>query len=441
MAKFSESVKADLRKSYNWTCTICLNPLPEEGSHCAHIFAASKIGKEQVGSGILIEYPYLTVGLKVSDARSLGLLNPKKSHSRSGLRNGIIQCPTRHLEYFAPGHLVLSPPIPVLEWITQKLEDATDSETVWKIFSEFELIHSLELLRYKNNYSLIPVFSSDAETYEVKCNLPTISVVTDSGTFKTVSTADQTGQSRTFSYKNPYQRSEPGIVRFAPTDSHDAPTNYWYLPVPCHVILYFFLQRARSYTSERPEVVLARRIYAQLLNLRAGSPSQTLSLIMPVGARAESVSLEELSLAGTLSSTEDIELVPTDPPGSRPKLSPKKLKSHNPPARRTPSGRSVPTNPCCGQEKLNNTKTICTICFIEVPRSEYSTKSVIPDVVPEYKREREPKGGSETNPIIKHTLAGWMFSALDVTLPAFAAILAAGAIMGIFGTLILCRRV
>ncbi|KAJ7118245.1 hypothetical protein C8R44DRAFT_790462, partial [Mycena epipterygia] len=162
------------------------------------------------------------------------------------------------------------------------------------------------------------------------------------------------------------------------------------------------------------------------------------------------IELEESSLAGNSSFTEDIELVPTDPPGSRPKLSPMKFEGHNS-SRRTPSGKNVPTNPCCGQEKLNNTKTICTICFVYVPRSEYSTTSVISGVLPKYKTQCaladnssslcEQKDVSETSQILNHTLAGWMFSAPNVALPGFAATLAAGAIMGIVDTLIMRRRV
>lgn len=76
---------------------------------------------------------------------------------------------------------------------------------------------------------------------------------------------------------------------------------------------------------------------------------------------------------------------------------------------------------------------------------ESEDRSVIPSVVPEHEAERktecetecETKGGSETSGVNNHTLAGWMFSP-DVSLPAS---LAAGVIIGIFGTLVLRRRV
>lgn len=88
---FPPTVKAHLRKSYNWTFTICLNPLSEEGSHCAHLFQASKFGDEQVGSEIPIEYPWLIPGVKVDDAVSLGLLDPTELYDRSASSNGIIR--------------------------------------------------------------------------------------------------------------------------------------------------------------------------------------------------------------------------------------------------------------------------------------------------------------------------------------------------------------
>lgn len=44
-----------------------------------------------------------------------------------------IECPTCHLGYFTPGRLVLSPPLPVLEWIMEKLQGAEDSQAVWEV--------------------------------------------------------------------------------------------------------------------------------------------------------------------------------------------------------------------------------------------------------------------------------------------------------------------
>ncbi|KAJ7934081.1 hypothetical protein B0H13DRAFT_1855555 [Mycena leptocephala] len=94
---FPNRVKDMIRKNYKWTCTICFNPLPDEGSHCAHLFDASKAGKEQV-----------------TDAVSLGLLDPTGDYQRQTPSNGTIR-------YFTSGRLVLSPPMPVLEWIADKL--------------------------------------------------------------------------------------------------------------------------------------------------------------------------------------------------------------------------------------------------------------------------------------------------------------------------------
>ncbi|KAJ7470144.1 hypothetical protein B0H11DRAFT_2434274 [Mycena galericulata] len=252
-----------MRDAYNYTCVICLTPLPVEGSQCAHIFDSSnRTGKEQVAHAI-----------------SLGLLSPTESYIRSEQRNGIIQCPTCHLGYFTPKRLVFSPPVPVLHWIIQKLETATDPGAVRKIFEEFEMTRSPELLPYKDHYSLIPIFRSENpdETYELYYNVPKLSILKAGGTaFETISSSEQAGQNqiyRIFSYKNtrknkPFRR-KAGIVRFTAIPPHMGPTtDYWYIRVDCHIILYLFLQQARGRASTIPEVALAHRIEAKLLEIK-----------------------------------------------------------------------------------------------------------------------------------------------------------------------------
>ncbi|KAJ7892136.1 hypothetical protein B0H14DRAFT_3854917 [Mycena olivaceomarginata] len=411
---FSATVKDHIRKNYNWTCTICLNALPVEGSHCAHIFDASKAGEEQV-----------------ADAVSLGLMDPTEPYSRKAPRNGVIQCPTCHLGYFTSGRLVLSPPMPVLEWITDRLEGATDSADVWQIFSELELSRSPKLLPYKEHYSLIPLFhSKDKELYELYCNVPLSSVLTHSATFETIS-GQQTGHKiyRIFSYRKAHLHSQPGIVRFTPTVPHGEPIDYWNIPVSCHVILYIFLQRTINRRSRSPEVALGHRIYAQLLKLR-GTPFP----IIAVEAQTEFLSLEQSSLAGnSLSAESDTEPVSTDPSRLRPRGRAMSPAGDNKGTRhRSTSGKLVPTNQCCGRESKGNYVHMCTVCYMMVLKSSSSTTSETHVVVPGAKVE----DGSET----KHsTLAGWI-SGPDVTSYSFGVTLTVGAMLGMLGTLILRRR-
>ncbi|KAJ7883924.1 hypothetical protein B0H14DRAFT_2701311 [Mycena olivaceomarginata] len=409
---FSPSVKDLIRKNYNWTCTICLNALPVEGSHCAHIFDASKAGEEQV-----------------TDAVSLGLMDPTEPYSRKASRNGVIQCPTCHLGYFTLGRLVLSPPMPVLEWIADRLEGATDSAAVWQMFTELELSRSPKLLPYKGNYSLVPLFhSKDKEFYELYCNVPPTSVVTQSGTFETISDPEKTGHNiyRIFSYRKAHVHSQPGIVRFTSAAPHGEPINYWNIPVPCHVILYIFLQRTISRRSRSPEVALGHQIYAKLLKLR-GTPSLP---ITAVEAETEFVSLEQSSLAGNSLSAviQDAEQISTDPSRLRP--SGRAMS----PADDDEGTRRRRTNQCCGRESRGNTVHMCTVCYKKVLKSSSSITSES-CVVPEGQAE----DGSKTKQRIHHTLAGWI-SGPDVNSYSFGVTLTAGAMLGILGTLILRRR-
>ncbi|KAJ7216943.1 hypothetical protein C8J57DRAFT_277821 [Mycena rebaudengoi] len=304
---FSPSVKGLIRKNYNWTCTICLTPLPVEGSHCAHIFDASKVGEEQI-----------------ADAVSLGLLDPAEPYIRNAASNGIIQCPTCHLGYFTSGRLVLSPPMPVLEWIADKLEDASDTAAVWKIFRELQFSRSTKLLPYKDNYTLIPLFHpKDKAAYELYCNAPLTSVMTPSGTFEPTSLPGKTGQNiyRIFSYRTARLHSRAEIVRFTPTPPHEGPIDYWYIPIACHIILYIFLRRTINCRSRSPEVTLGHQIYARLLKLR-GTPASSDFPIITVEAETEFVSLEQSSLAGnSLPAENDTEPISTDPSTLRPSVS------------------------------------------------------------------------------------------------------------------------
>ncbi|KAJ6558316.1 hypothetical protein B0H19DRAFT_1261839 [Mycena capillaripes] len=312
---FSSSVKKAIRTNYNWTCTICLNSLPVEGSHCAHIFDASKAGEDQVGDNVLVEYTDSPLSLKITDAVSLGLLPPAEPYILDETRNGVIQCPTCHLGYFTSGRLVLSPPMPVLEWIADKLEEASDSAAVWKIFYELQFSRSTELLPYKDHYALIPLFhSKDEASYELYCNVPLTSVMTPSGTFQTISRPVKTGQNiyRIFSYKKAREHSRAEIVRFTSTPPHEGPIDYWCIPIPCHIILYIFLRRTINRRSRSPEVALGHQIYARLLKLRGTSASNAFPIIA-VEAETEFVSLEQSSLAGnSLSAENDTEPISTD---------------------------------------------------------------------------------------------------------------------------------
>ncbi|KAF8175441.1 hypothetical protein K438DRAFT_1771065 [Mycena galopus ATCC 62051] len=473
---FSPTVKEIIRRTYNWTCTICLNPLPAEGSHCAHVFDASKAGEKQVGDIVLLEYTDSPWTLEVADAVSLGLLDPTEppeSYNRKESWNGVIR-------YFTSGRLVLSPPMPVLEWIKEKLEDASDSADVWKIFNELRFNRPTKLLSFKDHYALIPLFhAKDKGSYELYCNAPlTSSVITQSGTFETISHPAKTGQNtyRIFSYEEACMHSNPEIVRFASAPPQVGPIDYWHIPIYCHIILYIFLQRTINHSkSKYPEIALGHQIYAQLLKLR-GTPTPNAFPMIAAEVETEFVSLERSSLAGNSLPAE----IRSDSypghksrfPGSakvtakrehdgvsasfpslltgekqspagggpctprRPRISDRLPPTHpTDPPRLPPSSpagdsagtprRRPPTHPCCGREKSGSTEHMCTVCYTMVAKSS-SFKISVAVQVP----EDGAQGGPESRRNICRTLAEWV-GGQNVKSYSFGATLTAGAILGI----------
>ncbi|KAJ7731852.1 hypothetical protein B0H16DRAFT_1893204 [Mycena metata] len=450
--RFLDHVKADMRRKFNYTCSICLtHPLPLQGSHCAHLISASRAGAEQI-----------------SDAISLGLLPSTEPYHRNGLENGIIQCPTCHLGYFTPGRLVLSPPLPVLQWIMDKLQGAKDSQAVWEIFAKFDHDCPPHLLPHKEHYSLVALFvQSDPmakDSYALYCNLPkSLAIINNRDHFERFEPVSglrnpPSGQLyRIFCWEKAFTHSTPGILKLTSAPPvHGDTIDYWKLPrVKCHIILYIFLQRAISANSSSPEVALARKIYAKLLNLR-GTPSQTMfpTIVMDSAPDLASISLEESSLAGDVSTwtNMDVKLGSPSSPGTLINLSSE---------RRTPSGRRPPKKDC-GHERFNNEIQICTRCFTTVPISAKMSRGCggcpedqagaeikptgafgRPSVASEMSIECAGGPGDET---VESTggsdppAVNWLATVWDPSLVSFGATLGAGAILGVLGTLILHRR-
>ncbi|KAJ6602819.1 hypothetical protein DFH09DRAFT_1069182 [Mycena vulgaris] len=258
--------------------------------------------------------------------------------------------------------------------------------------------------------------------------MPTISVINDSDAFQTTTSLEKTGQGqcyRIFSFKKAHLRSAARIVRFTPTRPRDVPIDYWYIPVPCHIIFksYIFLQRARNCKSESPEVALARRIDVQLLKLRAGMPSQPILSSMLVGAWAESMLLEESSLAGGLISTEVVgSLTFLTSLDESPRIT----------AEVEPNGLGLLSLPSDSQ---------LTSGEAETPGSRSKRPAhTNPGVVPEYGTECETQVGSVIPGVGVVPECEAECDTDDMSLPASTATLAGGVIMGILVTLILRRR-
>jgi hypothetical protein len=180
-------------------------------------------------------------------------------------------------------------------------------------FQIFEQLDSDEkcptrLRCYKEHYSLIPLFRETdrwpKNEYNLYLNLPpTMSVINGKGKFEQMKGSTSRRQLyRIFWFKDGWDARlrTPGTVQFtAEPPSGATPPDYWHIPVQCNVILYIFIQRTQGRKSLRPEVALARQIYAKLLLLQ-DKPPRTSVRVMSVHTAEHStpVSLEEASLAG-----------------------------------------------------------------------------------------------------------------------------------------------
>ncbi|KAJ7208323.1 hypothetical protein GGX14DRAFT_395980 [Mycena pura] len=212
---FSANTKTRIRERYCYTCSVCLQPVIS--GHCAHLFQASSNGYVQVREAI-----------------SLGILDADPDYyDRGSSENGTLQCPTCHLEYFTKGTLVWSPPLEVLKWIHKRMKG--------------------------------------------KKEIQELSVLVDGEFRQDLDPREGQKTFRTFEYREAHARrvinpdaAKAVVVSFSRTRDLDSntPVNYWWLPVPCNIILYLFLYevaRAKNCAEFAwPEVELARQIYKDL---------------------------------------------------------------------------------------------------------------------------------------------------------------------------------
>ncbi|KAJ6541229.1 hypothetical protein DFH09DRAFT_1174775, partial [Mycena vulgaris] len=275
-SEFSRRTRDRLRTEYGCICSVCLTPQTTTGSQCAHLFPQADRGQDMVDEAI-----------------SLGMLN--REYNRDSIENGTIQCATCHQGYFTWGFLVFSPPMPVLEWILEQLDNLkhANSRSVWKIFCFLEEgINGPHFNRFHHLNSLIPRFPSAdrdvADWYEIYCNLPPICTINEEGQFES-SNSRRSRRSdprfRIFDFEEALERRKssgpvnlpgllgvnPGVIRLFPGGTKDeGPTNYWRFPVPCHVMLFVLIDAVKRFRFDYslPEVDLTMKIYRRLTNIR-----------------------------------------------------------------------------------------------------------------------------------------------------------------------------
>jgi hypothetical protein len=152
------------------------------------------------------------------------------------------------------------------------------------------------------------------DSYALNCNVPkSLAIINDRGQFEQFEPRNPSSVQlyRIFSWEKAFTHSTPEILKLTSVPPvHGHTIDYWKLPrVKCHIILYIFLQRAVNANSSSPEVALARKIYAKLLNVR-GTPSQTTFPTIVVNSAPDlaSLSVEESSLAGDVSTSTNMVL-------------------------------------------------------------------------------------------------------------------------------------
>ncbi|KAJ7270396.1 hypothetical protein C8J57DRAFT_1227042 [Mycena rebaudengoi] len=139
-----------------------------------------------------------------------------------------------------------------------------DPSSVWKLFRSLHNREISELTPLSGYYSLIPLFpykkpKLDTGRYEIHVNLPPLSNVPFAK--EPVRIFDSATSQDGFHEKG-------GVVFHRNATLENGPVNYWYLPVPCHVILYLFFKVIESSGSSRPEIVLGQRIYENLKTIK-----------------------------------------------------------------------------------------------------------------------------------------------------------------------------
>jgi hypothetical protein len=167
---------------------------------------------------------------------------------------------------------------------------------LFQLFLSFNSGEITEVAHLAGYYSLIPLFpaKTDADKYEIYGKIPIPSNVPFAKKpvriFDAATSHDEPHETGTIIYhRNP--------------KLEDGPANYWYLPVPCHVILYLFFKVIDTsvssrpdgtLASSRPEVVLGRKIYTKLKRIRDSELAITGGIGTKPSAEAEASDNDEV---------------------------------------------------------------------------------------------------------------------------------------------------
>ncbi|KAJ7873000.1 hypothetical protein B0H13DRAFT_1895162 [Mycena leptocephala] len=199
---------------------------------------------------------------KVKEAIALGLLDPKVEYDFVHISNGtlrLFRMPNMK-RVFHPRVVGVVAPKQVLEWLDREISDAKDIDAVCKIFCSLNQVP--ELVHLHNYFSLIPLFPKFPEIE--RQDLPCISPLPSLGR--------ESVEVRIFDYRTP---REPGsgpqeYITFMRDPTLDPRrVSYWFLGVPCQVVLHRFFKAVEYCEPSRPEISLGQKIHKALQTLGA----------------------------------------------------------------------------------------------------------------------------------------------------------------------------
>ncbi|KIM79119.1 hypothetical protein PILCRDRAFT_568223 [Piloderma croceum F 1598] len=239
---------------FNGCCAICLLELPDEGS----------------------QYTHLVEVAQVNLATRLGILGLYDAQFAEESR--ITQCPTCHLAFFAPKHVILSPPLEVLQFIITYLTTTPDPKPLHQVFESLnrarsngselaDIPNSEQIIPFIGLYSLVTLRPSQVTSLRlITPHFPELSQRNGRHFTKAPENTlpNAPDVARIFSVRPYIRNSEEiyGRIPLSPSLPDFAERRFWRLPAQFGVVLAMLIEHALTADSTCEEIELARTILA-----------------------------------------------------------------------------------------------------------------------------------------------------------------------------------
>ncbi|KIL64176.1 hypothetical protein M378DRAFT_24755 [Amanita muscaria Koide BX008] len=264
-ASFSQSVKINIRETYEYRCAICLTR--SSTTQCAHVLDGATPGEHHVRNAV-----------------NLGVL--PEGYKRNAPNNGMVLCPNCHSR-FINNHIVLSLPIPVLKYLEQYTSSTpkVDQKPLYEVLdlmvdaldgTEVELPDLKAIIPYIGLFTLVTINPGEvAGDILVTTHLPRLSVrrgtrfiVAPANTSATAQNAARIFEPLNINVDTPHNF---GPIPISPDDEEFKEKRYWRLPVPAAAIFAALIARLPHDSSDCEDIVLAKVILASLTLQHYGS--------------------------------------------------------------------------------------------------------------------------------------------------------------------------